>query len=35
MTGDKKHAKALESIIDIRDESDRTGIRSVIEIKRI
>lgn len=34
MTGDKKHAKALEGIIDIRDESDRTGIRSVIELKK-
>jgi DNA gyrase/topoisomerase IV subunit A len=34
MTDDKKHAKALESIIDIRDESDRNGIRSVIELKK-
>ena len=34
MTGDKKHAKALESITDIRDESDRTGIRAVIEFKK-
>ncbi|GKX65437.1 DNA topoisomerase IV subunit A [Inconstantimicrobium mannanitabidum] len=34
MTGDKRHAKALESIADIRDESDRTGIRSVIEFKK-
>ena len=34
MTGDKKHAKALESIYDIRDESDRTGIRAVIEFKK-
>ncbi len=34
MTGDKRHAKALESIVDIRDESDRTGIRSVIEFKK-
>ncbi|MCI5727169.1 MAG: DNA topoisomerase IV subunit A [Clostridium sp.] len=34
MTGDKKHAKALESISDIRDESDRTGIRTVIELKK-
>ncbi|MGM9974038.1 MAG: DNA topoisomerase IV subunit A [Clostridiaceae bacterium] len=34
MTGDKKHAKALESIVDIRDESDRTGIRAVIEFKK-
>ncbi|MEG2291679.1 MAG: DNA topoisomerase IV subunit A [Clostridium sp.] len=34
MTGDKRHAKALESIIDIRDESDRNGIRSVIEFRK-
>ncbi|MGL4991434.1 MAG: DNA topoisomerase IV subunit A [Sarcina sp.] len=34
MTADKKHSKVLESIIDIRDESDRTGIRSVIEFKK-
>lgn len=34
MTGDKKHSKALESISDIRDESDRTGIRAVIEFKK-
>ena len=34
MTGDKKHAKTLESITDIRDESDRTGIRAVIEFKK-
>ncbi|SHI44616.1 DNA topoisomerase IV subunit A [Clostridium cavendishii DSM 21758] len=34
MTGDKRHAKALESIVDIRDESDRTGIRAVIEFKK-
>ncbi|MBL4932513.1 DNA topoisomerase IV subunit A [Clostridium paridis] len=34
MTGDKRHAKALESITDIRDESDRTGIRAVIELKK-
>lgn len=34
MTGDKRHAKALEAITDIRDESDRTGIRSVIELKK-
>ena len=34
MTGDKKHAKALESIIDIRDESDRNGTRSVIELRK-
>jgi topoisomerase-4 subunit A len=34
MTADKKHSKALESIVDIRDESDRTGLRSVIEFKK-
>ena len=34
MTGDKRHAKALETITDIRDESDRTGIRAVIEFKK-
>lgn len=34
MTGDKKHSKALEAISDIRDESDRTGVRSVIELKK-
>lgn len=34
MTADKKHAKALEGIADIRDESDRTGIRAVIEFKK-
>ena len=34
MTDDKKHAKALEAIIDIRDESDRTGMRAVIELKK-
>lgn len=34
MTGDKRHAKALESITDIRDESDRSGIRAVIEFKK-
>lgn len=34
MTGDKKHQKALETITDIRDESDRTGIRAVIEFKK-
>ncbi|WP_300379577.1 DNA topoisomerase IV subunit A [Clostridium sp.] len=34
MTGDKKHSKALESIMDIRDESDRNGTRSVIELKK-
>ena len=34
MTGDKRHAKALEAITDIRDESDRNGIRAVIELKK-
>lgn len=34
MTADKKHAKALEAISDIRDESDRTGVRAVIEFKK-
>ena len=34
MTGDKKHAKALDSIIDIRDESDRNGVRAVIELRK-
>ena len=34
MTGDKKHSKALEAIVDIRDESDRAGIRAVIELKK-
>ncbi|MGL4731954.1 MAG: DNA topoisomerase IV subunit A [Clostridium sp.] len=34
MTGDKKHSKALDSISDIRDESDRNGIRAVIEFKK-
>lgn len=34
MTADKKHAKVLESIIDIRDESDRNGVRAVIEFKK-
>lgn len=34
MTGDKKHMKFLESIADIRDESDRSGIRAVIELKK-
>ncbi|WBW95498.1 DNA topoisomerase (ATP-hydrolyzing) [Oceanirhabdus sp. W0125-5] len=34
MTGDKKHSKMLEGIVDIRDESDRHGIRSVIEFKK-
>lgn len=34
MTADKRHAKALEPISDIRDESDRKGIRAVIEFKK-
>jgi len=34
MTDDKRHAKALEAITDIRDESDRTGIRAVIELRK-
>jgi topoisomerase-4 subunit A len=34
MTADKKHAKILEPISDIRDESDRDGIRAVIEFKK-
>lgn len=34
MTGDKKHAKVLDPIIDIRDESDRNGIRAVIEFRK-
>ncbi len=34
MTQDKKSQKILESISDIRDESDRTGIRAVIEFKK-
>ncbi|MHC6179255.1 DNA topoisomerase IV subunit A [Clostridium sp. JNZ X4-2] len=34
MTADKKHAKVFEPISDIRDESDRRGIRAVIEFKR-
>ena len=34
MTADKRHSKALEPISDIRDESDRTGIRAVIEFKK-
>ncbi len=34
MTGDKRYQKALESITDIRDETDRTGIRSVIEFRK-
>lgn len=35
MTADKKHSKALENITDIRDESDRNGIRAVIEFKKM
>ena len=34
MTGDKRHQKALEAITDIRDESDRSGVRAVIELKK-
>ncbi|MBP1743556.1 MAG: topoisomerase subunit [Firmicutes bacterium] len=34
MTADKRHAKVLEPISDIRDESDRDGIRAVIEFKK-
>lgn len=34
MTADKKHAKVLEAVTDIRDESDRNGIRAVIEFKK-
>lgn len=34
MTADKRHSKVLEPISDIRDESDRTGIRAVIEFKK-
>ena len=34
MTGDKKHSKSLEAITDIRDESDRSGIRAVIEFRK-
>ncbi|PRR82811.1 DNA topoisomerase IV subunit A [Clostridium vincentii] len=34
MTGDKRHAKVLECITDIRDESDRSGTRAVIEFKK-
>lgn len=34
MTADKRHIKALEPISDIRDESDRNGIRAVIEFKK-
>jgi len=34
MTADKRHQKVLEGIMDIRDESDRNGIRAVIEFKK-
>lgn len=34
ITGDKKHGKAIDAISDIRDESDRNGIRAVIEFKK-
>ena len=34
MTADKKHQKVLDGIMDIRDESDRDGIRAVIEFKK-
>lgn len=34
MTGDKKHSKALEAIVDIRDETDRNGVRAVIELRK-
>ena len=34
MTGDKRYQKALEAITDIRDESDRSGIRAVVELKK-
>lgn len=34
MTADKRYARALEPISDIRDESDRSGIRAVIEFKK-
>lgn len=34
MTADKKYSKVLDSIYDIRDESDRTGIRAVIEFRK-
>ena len=34
MTADRRHARALDAVTDIRDESDRTGIRSVIELKK-
>lgn len=34
MTADKKHSKALENVSDIRDESDKNGIRAVVEFKK-
>ncbi|WP_461204307.1 DNA topoisomerase (ATP-hydrolyzing) [Clostridium sp. DL1XJH146] len=34
MTADKRYSKYLEPISDIRDESDRNGIRAVIEFKK-
>ena len=34
MTADKRHQKVLEGIMDIRDESDRNGVRAVIEFKK-
>lgn len=34
MTADKRYSRALEPILDIRDETDRTGIRAVIELKK-
>ena len=34
LTGDKKQGKAIDAISDIRDESDRNGIRAVIEFKK-
>ena len=34
MTGDEKHKKNLRDISDIRDESDRNGVRAVIEFKK-
>lgn len=34
MTADKRHQKALDGIMDIRDESDRDGTRAVIEFKK-
>ncbi len=34
MTAEKRDQKALEGIMDVRDESDRDGIRAVIEFKK-